>query len=71
MTAQMGTFEAFNVNCSDPGDPRCSVSAEITGASPDAQITCTAEVAWDGVTGVIPLPGTVRVSMVHLLEIQQ
>jgi hypothetical protein len=71
MTGNMGVFEAFNVDCTDPGDPRCMVTAEISGASPEAELTCTAEVAWTGVTGVVPVPGTVRVSMVQVLEIQQ
>jgi Flp pilus assembly protein TadG len=69
--AGMSGFSFFGVDCTSPTDSRCGIAVTTSGASPDETIDCTIEIEYPGMTGIIPMPDTVRAQSSVRFELQR
>ena len=70
ISERMSAFALFGVNCADPTDTRCSVDVEVVGSSPDASLKCGLTLEYPGLTGMILMPESMKISSQTLLEVQ-
>jgi hypothetical protein len=69
--AQLSERSFFGIDCEDPEDPRCLVLVDTSGDPPTQLITCTVQLSYPGLTGVLPVPPLVEAHAISLFELQR